>query len=92
MDGIPLKIPVVTKLHYVIYLEPFCDRVWVHTDIFKWTARIKDQFIQDLNKIPGPLYALSTTKGGEKRNKFIESLGDWKRYSTNEFGAIYRRA
>ena len=92
MDGIPLKLPIITQPHYVIYLEPFCDRVWVHTDVFKWTARIKKQFVQDLNSIPGPLYALSVKRDGVKRNKFIELLGDWQYYTTNEFGTVYRRA
>lgn len=92
MDRVPLKIPYFKRPHYVIYLEPFCDRVWVHTDVFKWTPAIKKQFIQDLNSLPGPLYAMSVIKGGDKRNKFIESLGDWKRYGTNDFGTVYRRA
>ena len=87
-----MKVPVINRVHYVIYLEPFCDRVWVHTDIFKWTPEVKRQFIQDLNSFPGPLYALSETEGGEKRNKFIEFLGNWKYYATNEFGTVYRRA
>ena len=92
MDGVPIKIPVVQCPEYTIYLEPFYDRVWVHTDVFKWTASVKRKFIQELNSIPGPLYAMSVTKDGAKRNKFIESLGNWKWYCDNEFGTVYRRA
>lgn len=61
-----------------MYLELFEGHLWFHTDIFKWTAKVKREFINDLNTIqsllPLPLLAL-VTEDNEKLAKFGESVG-----------------
>ena len=73
-----VKTPVVIRDEYVMYLEWFDSHLWFHTDIFKWTARVKKKFIKDLNTLqsllPLPIVAL-VTDDNDKLAKFGTSLG-----------------
>ena len=59
-------------------LEYFSDWIWFHTDVFKWTAKIKRQYLKDLNTVqsllPLPLIAL-VKEDNSKLAKFGETLG-----------------
>ena len=90
-NGLSTKVPYIERPHYIIWLEAFCDRVWVHVDVFKWTPEIKRQYQLDFKLIPGPLYALNVEPGMAKRAKFILLTGGWKFYSSTEYGDVYRR-
>lgn len=72
------KTPVVNREHYVIYLEVFNDMYWVHTDIFKWSADIKKEYIKDLNTLQGlsdsPYYGL-VEDSNTKLSKFGKTIG-----------------
>lgn len=61
-----------------MYLEFWDNHLWFHTDIFKWTAKVKQEFIKDLNTLqsllPLPLIAL-VTEDNEKLAKFGASTG-----------------
>ena len=61
-----------------MYLELFDGYLWFHTDIFKWTSKVKRKFIEDLNTVqsllPAPLIAL-VTEDNEKLAKFGNSVG-----------------
>jgi len=76
------KIPIVIRDDYVMFLEWFEGVHWFHTDVFKWTPKVKTKFLEDLNLlhclISHPLYAFST-KENTKLVKFGESLG-WKHF------------
>lgn len=73
-----MKTPVVIRDDYVMYLEWFNSHLWFHTDIFKWTAKVKQEFIKDLKTlqslIPLPLIAL-VTEDNKKLAKFGASTG-----------------
>lgn len=56
-----MKTPVCIKPEYVMYLEWFDGWLWFHTDVNKWTAKIKKNFLEDLatvqSLLPLPLLA-----------------------------------
>ena len=61
-----------------MYLEWFDNYLWFHTDIVKWTGKIKQKFIEDLNTLqsllPLPLVAL-VKEDNPKLAKFGTSIG-----------------
>lgn len=61
-------------------LEYFNNWIWFHTDVFKWTSRLKKQYLNDLNTVqsllPLPLIAL-VKEDNTKLAKFGKTLG-WK--------------
>ena len=71
-----MKIPIVLSEHYIIYIEWFNNLVFIHTDVFKWTAEIKKHYIRDLNQLQSllnlPMYGLVDN---DKLGKFGESIG-----------------
>lgn len=73
-----MKTPVVLRTNYIMYLELWDNHLWFHTDIFKWTAKIKREFINDLNTLQSlisiPLIAL-VTEDNKKLAKFGTSIG-----------------
>jgi predicted acyltransferase len=44
-----VKVPVVSKPEYIMYLEYANNLNWFHTDVTYWSADIKKQYIKDLN-------------------------------------------
>ena len=44
-----MKVPVVLRDDYTMYLEFFEGMLWFHTDVHKWTAKIKAKYLEDLN-------------------------------------------
>ena len=85
-----MKTPVVIREHYIMYLEFFNNYLWFHTDISKWTSKIKQEFVKDLNTLqsllPVPLVAMvqednlklakfGTTLGWTKGNKVMLNNG-----------------
>jgi hypothetical protein len=73
-----IKMPIVNKKHYTMYLELFNGLLWFHTDIHEWTPSIKTSFIKDLDTlqylIEIPLVAISRVSN-KKLIKFGESIG-----------------
>jgi len=73
-----IKLPVVNKNDYTMHIELFNGLLWFHTDIRKWTATVKDNFIKDLDLlqylIEIPLIAMSRVSN-KKLIKFGESIG-----------------
>lgn len=61
-----------------MYLELYDNRLWFHTDINKWSSKIKQEFIKDLNTLqsllPLPLLAL-VTEDNHKLAKFGATTG-----------------
>jgi hypothetical protein len=94
-----IKIPVVNKKHYTMYLELFNGLLWFHTDIHKWTPSIKTNFIKDLDMLQClveiPLLAISRVSN-KKLIKFGESIGfKYKRDflgQNNHMHVIYSRS
>jgi hypothetical protein len=73
-----MKTPVVIRDNYVMYLELYDNYLWFHTDISKWSSKIKQEFIKDLNTLqsllPLPLLAL-VTEDNYKLAKFGATTG-----------------
>lgn len=66
------------KDNYIIYFEFFNNLMWFHTDVFKWSARIKREYLSDLQIVRGliniPLLAF-VEEENVKLNKFAKSIG-----------------
>ena len=73
-----MKIPIVNRDHYIIYIEYFNDLHFIHTDVFRWTKGIKQEYLQDLNTmqqlIDSPLFGL-VEDYNSKLSKFGETIG-----------------
>jgi hypothetical protein len=73
-----MKIPIVNRDDYVIFIEYFNDAYWAHTDVFRWSANVKKAYLKDLDQlqemIGETLYGLSEKKD-KKLIKFGESSG-----------------
>ena len=73
-----VKTPVLIRPEYVMYLEFWDNYLWFHTDVFKWTVKIKQRFTEDLKTLqsllPLPLMAL-VTEDNKKLAKFGEQVG-----------------
>ena len=73
-----IKIPVVNKENYTMYLEMFNGFLWFHTDVRDWSSSIKKNFLQDLDMLQGlleyPVFAISK-ETNTKLIKFGESIG-----------------
>lgn len=71
-----IKVPVVNRRDYTMYLEFFSGMLWFHTDVYSWTADVKKRFITDLNVLQTlvsvPLVALIDNP---KLAKFAKSIG-----------------
>lgn len=92
-----MKVPVAETPNFVIYLEHYKDLVWLHTDVHKWTPKIKKCFVDIINHIQETininLYALIDN---DKLNKFSKTIG-FTFYKTvlgfdnNEYKVFIRR-
>ena len=73
-----IKVPVVNRIDYTMYLEPCADMLWFHTDVRKWTPEIKKEYLKDLQTLQYlvaiPLAAL-VEEDNIKLAKFGKSIG-----------------
>ena len=73
-----IKVPVVNRTDYTMYLELFEGMLWFHTDVHKWTPTIKTKYLEDLNLLQQlvgiPLVAL-VEEENIKLAKFGKSVG-----------------
>ncbi len=76
METNSLKVPVVNRQDYTMYLENFAGMLWFHTDVRKWSSEVKKSFIKDLDTLQTlvsvPLVALIDNT---KLAKFARSIG-----------------
>lgn len=100
MDLVPSnKVPVVTTPDFVIYAEKYAGKIWLHSDVFKWTSKIKAQFIDRLDCIGlgfrQPVFAVNEPEGYDKRLKFMKLVGfDFVgkyNFGNNEFRDVFIR-
>lgn len=61
-----------------MYFEFFNNLMWFHTDVFKWSAKIKREYLRDLQIVRGliniPLLAF-VEEENVKLNKFAKTIG-----------------
>lgn len=91
------KVPVVVRDDYTMYLEFFNSLLWFHTDVRKWSSKVKLKFVEDLNLLHYltgiPIVAL-VDENDKKLAKFGEVTG-WSKagvipLKTNKVGYIYK--
>jgi hypothetical protein len=94
-----VKTPVVNRKDYTMYLENFAGMLWFHTDVHKWSNKIKPKYIEDLNLLQYlvnmPLVAL-VEEDNKKLSKFGEVTG-WKvidqmNLNNGKVGLVYTRS
>jgi len=73
-----IKVPVVNRPDYRMYLELHDGFLWFHTDVFKWTPAVKIKYLGDLHLlqylVDVPIVALVPEKD-TKLAKFGRSIG-----------------
>lgn len=72
------KVPVLERPEYTMYLETYQKYNWFHTDVQKWTAEIKKQYIEDLNILQlelSPFIVALVREDNDKLAKFGKSIG-----------------
>ena len=73
-----IKVPVVNRDDYTMYLELHDNLLWFHTDVRKWTAEVKVKFLEDLNLLQYltrvPVIAL-IEENNKKLAKFAKTIG-----------------
>ena len=66
------------KDNYIMYFEFFNNLMWFHTDVFKWSAKVKREFLKDLQVIRGliniPLLAF-VEEENVKLCRFAKTIG-----------------
>lgn len=72
------KTPIVLKPNYTMSLENFNNMLWFHTDVYRWSKQVKQEFIKDLNTVQElitiPLAAL-VEDNNQKLMKFATVIG-----------------
>lgn len=73
-----IKVPVVNRKDYTMYLELFEGMLWFHTDVYRWTAEVKKEYLKDLDVLQRltavPLVAM-LDEDDNKLIKFSETIG-----------------
>jgi len=73
-----MKVPVVIRNDYAMFLEFFEGMLWFHTDVHKWTAAVKVKYLEDLNilqyLVNSPLVAMVNQRD-KKLSKFGSVIG-----------------
>jgi transcription elongation factor GreA-like protein len=73
------KIPVITTQNYIVYIEHYGGEVWMHSDIFKWTSKIKKTYKKQtaalMDSFKKDVYAVNFDHGWKKRDKFMKLFG-----------------
>jgi len=82
-----------------MYLENFAEMLWFHTDVRKWSSKIKTKYLEDLNLLQYlvgfPIVAL-VEEDNKKLAKFGEVTG-WKvldkmNLNNGKVGYVYTRS
>jgi len=94
-----IKVPVVNKQDYTMYLENFAGMLWFHTDVHKWSSEVKARYLDDLNLlqylVDVPLVAL-VEEDNIKLAKFGKVTGwsiiDKMNLNNGKVGYVYTRS
>ena len=80
-----MKTPIVVRDDYIMYLEFSYGLLWFHTDVRKWSSKIKVKFTEDLNLlhylVGHPVVAM-VAQSNKKLAKFGELTGWEKKQET----------
>lgn len=90
---------MVNRPEYTMYLENFAEMLWFHTDVRKWSSKIKTKYLEDLNLLQYlvgfPIVAL-VQEDDKKLAKFGEVTG-WEKMeqmnlNNGKVGYVYTRS
>jgi hypothetical protein len=94
-----LKVPVVNRDEYTMYLENYAGMLWFHTDVHKWSSKVKPKYLEDLNLLQ---YLVNVPKVAlvEEDNKKLAKFGEvtgWKiidqmNLNNGKVGYVYARS
>ena len=74
-----IKVPVVNRQDYTMYLELYEGMLWFHTDVHRWNREVKKKYLEDLDLlqylVTVPLVALVDD---DKLAKFGKVTGWYK--------------
>jgi hypothetical protein len=82
-----------------MYLENFAGMLWFHTDVYKWSGKVKNKYLEDLNLLQYlvnvPIVAL-VEEDNTKLAKFGEVTG-WEKMeqinlNNGKVGYVYTRS
>ena len=80
-----MKIPVVLHKNYMLYIEEYEDKLFIHCDVYKWNKATKkslDNSLQQVFNLYGrDIYALHENTDNNKHRKFLE-MYKFQLYST----------
>jgi hypothetical protein len=80
-----IKTPVVVRDDYVMYLEYSYGLLWFHTDVKRWSSKVKVKYTEDLNLLHYlvglPVVAM-VARSNKKLAKFGELTGWEKKQET----------
>ena len=99
MEAYSVKTPVVNRQDYTMYLENFAGMLWFHTDVHKWSSKVKEKYLEDLNLlqylVDVPLVSL-VEEDNKKLSKFAEIIGmrvlDKMNLNNGKVGLVYARS
>ena len=73
-----IKVPVVNRKDYTMYLELHDGFLWFHSDVHKWTSQVKTKYLGDLHLLQYltdvPVLAL-IDEDNKKLAKFAQTIG-----------------
>jgi hypothetical protein len=75
--AVSYKVPIIERPEYTMYLETYEKYNWFHTDVKKWTAEIKKQYLEDLNSLQqelSPFIVSLIREDNTKLVKFAKSI------------------
>ena len=85
-----IKVPVVNRQDYTMYLELYEGMLWFHSDVHKWTQEVKKKYLEDLDLLQYlvsiPLVALVAIDN-TKLAKFGKVTG-WNKFNKVTFNNI----
>lgn len=85
MEAYSVKTPVVVRDDYTMYLEFSYGLLWFHTDVRKWSLKVKVKYIEDLNLLhylTGTPIVAMVVQSNKKLAKFGKLTGWEKKQET----------
>ena len=94
-----MKLPIVNRADYTMYLENYAGMLWFHTDVRKWSSEVKNKYLEELNLLQHlvnvPLVAL-VEEDNNKLAKFASLIGfnkmDQMNLNNGKVGYVYARS
>lgn len=74
-----MKVPVVIRPQYTIWLEAFDGQTFVHCDVREWGAKVARHMSLDMDRLREmqgrDMYAINEPTGCKKHQRFMRMMG-----------------